>query len=69
VDPTRTLVFASGQALSGQGGGETNYPDDDILGVLIARHTLLSPTLLEVSRDFRGDADARWFSTVLQLEP
>ena len=28
VDPTRTLVFASNQALSGQGGGETVYGEE-----------------------------------------
>jgi hypothetical protein len=69
VDPTRTLVFASGQALSGQGGGETDFTDDDALGAVVARHTLLSPTRVEVRRDFTGDADTRWFSTVLQLVP
>jgi hypothetical protein len=69
VDPTRTLVFASSQALSGQGGGETDFLTDDILGAVIARHTLLSPTRVEVRRDFTGDADTRWFSTVLQLVP
>lgn len=69
VDPTRTLVFSSGQALSGQGGGETDYTVDDVLGASVARHTLLSPTVLEVRRDSTVDADAEWFSTVLQLTP
>jgi hypothetical protein len=69
VDPTRTLVFSSGQALSGQGGGETDYTVDDVLGTSVARHTLLSPTVLEVRRDATVDADAEWFSTVLQLIP
>ncbi len=69
VDPTRTLVFSSSQALSGQGGGETDFADDDVLGAVIARHTLISPTRVEVRRDFTGDADALWFSTVLQLVP
>ena len=69
VDPTRTLVFASNQALSGKGGGETDFTADDVLGAVIARHTLVSPTVLEVRRDFTGDADTEWFSTVLQLSP
>jgi hypothetical protein len=69
VDPTRTLVFATSQALSGQGGGETDFVDDDILGSVIARHTLLSPTRLEVRRDFTGDADTRWSTNVLQWVP
>jgi len=69
VDPTRTLVFSSGQALSGQGGGETDYTVDDVLGTSVARHTLLSPTVLEVRRDATVNADAEWFSTVLQLIP
>jgi hypothetical protein len=68
VDPTRTLVFASGQALSGQGGGEGSYASDDVLGAVIGRHFLASPTLLEVRRD-APVGSARWFSTVLQIEP
>ena len=69
VDTTRTLVFASNQALSGQGGGETDFTGDDILGAVIARHTLVAPNRVEIRRDFTGDADTRWFSTVLQLNP
>jgi hypothetical protein len=69
VDPTRTLVFASSQAVSGQSGGETDFTGDDVLGAVIARHTLVSPNLVEVRRDFTGDADSLWFSTVLQLSP
>jgi hypothetical protein len=68
VDPTRTLVFSSSQALSGQGGGEGSYAGDDILGTVMGHHLLVSPTVLEVHRDISA-GKARWFSTVLQLEP
>jgi hypothetical protein len=68
VDPTRTLVFASGQAQSGQGGGESAYSADDVIGASVARHILTSPTSVDLSRGGSLGA-ARWTSTVLELEP
>jgi hypothetical protein len=68
VDTTRTLVFASGQEHSGQGGGETSYSANDIVGTALGWHTLTSPTTLEVTRGADGGT-AQWNSTVLQLEP
>ncbi len=68
VDPTRTLVFASGQPQSGQAGGETSYAADDVIGAALGWHSLTSPTTLEVSRGATGGS-AKWSSTVLQLEP
>jgi hypothetical protein len=68
VDPTRTLVFASGQAQSGQGSGETSYAADDVIGAALGWHTLTSPTNLRVTRG-AALGTARFYSTVLQLEP
>jgi hypothetical protein len=68
VDPTRTLVFASGQAFSGQGGGESTYSGDDVIGAALGVHVLASPTSFTVTRGAPA-AVARWYSTVLQLEP
>ncbi|WP_224245760.1 hypothetical protein [Hyalangium gracile] len=68
VDVTRTLTFAGGQWQSGQGGGESDYQDDDILGEAVGLHSLTSPTTLEVTRG-SGNGTTRWTSTVLQLEP
>jgi hypothetical protein len=68
VDTTRTLVFATGQMQSGQGGGETSFADDDVMGASVGWHTLTSPTTLDVTRGFDGGA-AQWNSTVLQLVP
>jgi hypothetical protein len=68
VDPTRTLVFASGQPQSGQAGGETSYAADGVIGASLGWHSLTSPTLLEVSRG-AAEGTAKWSSTVLQLEP
>jgi hypothetical protein len=68
VDTTRTLVFASGQEHSGQGGGETSFSANDIIGTAVGWHTLTSPTTLEVTRGADGGT-AQWNSTVLQLEP
>jgi hypothetical protein len=68
VDPTRTLVFASGQAQSGQGSGETSYATDDIIGAALGWHTLTAPTTLRVTRG-AALGTARWHSTVLQLVP
>jgi hypothetical protein len=69
VDPTRTLVFSGNQALSGQAMAETDFEDDDNLGAVCGHHILASPTRLDIYRNFSSDADARWYSTVLQLEP
>jgi hypothetical protein len=68
VDPTRTLAFSSSQALSGQGGGESPYEGDDIVGEVMALHFISSPTVLDVSRNSANEA-AQWSSTVLQIEP
>lgn len=68
VDPTRTLVFASGQAQSGQGGGDSTYTGDDLIGASLGVHALTSPTSLTVGRG-SSLGTARWYSTVLQLEP
>jgi hypothetical protein len=68
VDPTRTLVFASGQPQSGQAGGETSHATDDVIGAALGWHSLTSPTVLEVSRGAAAGS-AKWSSTVLQLEP
>jgi hypothetical protein len=68
VDPTRTLVFASGQAQGGQGGGDSTYTADDVIGASVGVHVLTSPTAFTVSRGSSAGT-ARWYSTVLQLEP
>jgi hypothetical protein len=68
VDLTRTLAFASGQAQSGQAGGEGSYQGDDILGEVVGRHALTSPTTLEVTRG-SSNGSARWSSIVLEIEP
>jgi hypothetical protein len=68
VDPTRTLVFASGQAVGGQAGGESTYMGDDLIGASLGVHALTSPTSFTVSRG-SSVGTTRWYSTVLQLEP
>lgn len=68
VDPTRTLVFATGQMQSGQAGGETSYAEDDVIGTSLGWHILTSPTTLEVTRG-SGEGVAQWNSTVLQIDP
>ncbi|HYI00531.1 hypothetical protein [Hyalangium sp.] len=68
VDPSRTLVFASGQSQSGQAGGETDYEEDDVIGASLGWHGLRTPTILTVARGAE-EGTARWQSTVLQLEP
>jgi hypothetical protein len=68
VDTTRTLVFASGQGQCGQGGGESDYSGDDVIGASVARHVLSSSTTLDLTRG-SSNGVAKWTSTVLQLEP
>lgn len=68
VDTTRTLVFASGQDQCGQGGGESTYASDDLIGASVARHVLSSPTSLDLTRG-TTNGFAKWTSTVLELQP
>jgi hypothetical protein len=67
VDPTRTLVFASGKALCGQAGGESSQADSPV-GAAMGLHLLTSPTNLDVTRGV-AQGTAQWSSTVLQFEP
>lgn len=68
VDLSRTLVFSSSQIAGGQGGGETSFSADDVLGAAIGRFQLTSPNQLEVKRD-RASGTARWTVYAVQLDP
>ncbi len=68
VDTTRTLVFSTGQGLSGQGMGENDYATDDAIGAAVGRHVLTAPTTLQITRG-SSLGTAQWSSTVLQIEP
>ncbi|ATB38426.1 hypothetical protein CYFUS_003861 [Cystobacter fuscus] len=69
VERTRAVVFASGQAMNGQAGGEASYSGDDILGESLARFEF-SPTLaqLRVRRESSLGA-ARWNAFVVEFNP
>jgi hypothetical protein len=67
VDSTRTLLLTSSQ-LSGQGGGETAYATNDILGVATARLSLTNGNQLTVERDSRYGA-ASWTVYAVQFDP
>ena len=67
VDVTRTLLLASTQVSSGQGNGETDHLNTDIVGVATARLLLDSPTQLRVVRD-TSESNASWTVYAIQLE-
>jgi hypothetical protein len=68
VDETRTVAFASGQAMNGQGGGESDFAGDDLLGASLGAFEFDSSTLLRISRD-TTESRAKWTTYVVQFEP
>ncbi|ATB41284.1 hypothetical protein CYFUS_006749 [Cystobacter fuscus] len=68
VDESRSVVFASGQGMNGQAGGESSYSADDLISESLAGFEFDSPNRLRIIRDsFEGRA--RWTSFVVQFEP
>ncbi|WNG18468.1 hypothetical protein [Cystobacter fuscus] len=68
VDESRSVVFASGQGMNGQAGGESSYAADDLISESLAGFEFDSPNRLRIIRDsFEGRA--RWTSFVVQFEP
>ncbi|MHB8877637.1 MAG: hypothetical protein ACYC8T_28430, partial [Myxococcaceae bacterium] len=49
VELSRAFAFTGGQGLSGQGMGEGSYAADDVLGEMVARLELPSPTVLRLT--------------------
>ncbi|WP_257457215.1 putative metal-binding motif-containing protein [Archangium lipolyticum] len=68
MDTTRTLLLSSSQSYNGQGGGESAYTGDDIIGVATGRHLFTSDGNLEILRD-NSSGDAKWTSSAIQFEP
>ncbi|MDQ3264797.1 MAG: MopE-related protein [Myxococcota bacterium] len=68
VDLTRSLAFSGAQWHGGQGGGEGDQWDFDLLGEMTARHSLPFPAVLRLERGSALD-DARFTSYVLQVQP
>ncbi len=68
VDLTRSLAFSGSQWHGGQGGGEGDQWDFDLLGEVTARHSLPSPAVLRLERASALD-DARFTSHVLEVQP
>jgi len=66
VDPSKTLVFAGGQVMSGQSIGEGSLSSNDILGAMVGRHRLVDSTTLEVVRD-NTQGSAKWTSYAVQF--
>ncbi|ATB38552.1 hypothetical protein CYFUS_003987 [Cystobacter fuscus] len=68
VDESRTVSFASGQAMNGQGGGESAYSGNDLIGESLGAFEFNSSTQLQIARD-SGEKLARWGVYVVQFEP
>ncbi|SEM06371.1 hypothetical protein SAMN05444354_11120 [Stigmatella aurantiaca] len=68
VDPTRSLIFASGQGPSGQAWGESSYASDDIAGAALGVFELEGDTEFEASRA-APLGTVRWNTTVVEFEP
>lgn len=71
VDLSRSMALSSGQIVGGQGGGETDFASDDILGVATAQHTLASSTSLRLSRHATSASlgGGSWTSYVIEWVP
>ncbi|WNG28368.1 hypothetical protein F0U62_33445 [Cystobacter fuscus] len=68
VDRTRAVVFASGQSMNGQAGGEASYSGDDVLGESLAGFSFSSATELRVRRA-SALGQARWTAYVVEFNP
>ena len=68
VDTTRTIVFASSQAASGQGNGEASYAGGSYLGEGNARFELTSSTNVNVNRQ-RSLGSAAFTFYVVEFDP
>ena len=68
VDLSRTAVFAGGQAVGGQGDGQSAFSADDVAGEAVARHALPSRGQLQLTRD-TADAGAKWRPYVVEFQP
>lgn len=67
VDPTRSLIFASGQGPSGQAWGESSYANDDIAGAALGIFYLQDEEF-EASRA-APLGTVKWTTTVVEFEP
>ncbi len=68
VDESRSVVFASGQGMNGQAGGESSYSGDDLISESLAGFEFDLPDRLRIIRDSM-EAQARWTTFVVQFEP
>jgi hypothetical protein len=68
VDRTRSLIFASAQSIAGQGGGESSYSGNDLLGASLGWHEIYADTEFNVSRAAPAGT-VKWSSTVVEFEP
>ncbi|WNG16498.1 hypothetical protein [Cystobacter fuscus] len=68
VDRTRAVVFATGQGMNGQAGGEASYSGDDVLGESLAGFSFSSATQLQVRRA-SALGRARWTAYVVEFNP
>ncbi|WNG26060.1 hypothetical protein F0U62_20060 [Cystobacter fuscus] len=68
VDESRSVVFASGQGMNGQAGGESSYSGDDLISESLAGFEFDTPNRLRIIRDSL-EAQARWTTFVVQFEP
>jgi hypothetical protein len=64
----RTIAFAGGQAVGGQGGGQSAYAADDVAAEAIARHSLSGGNGLTLTRD-SADGGSQWRPYVVEFQP
>jgi hypothetical protein len=65
---SRTVAFVGGQAVGGQGDGQSAYTADDMAAEGIARASLGGGTNLSLQRD-SADAGAKWRPYVVEFQP
>jgi hypothetical protein len=68
VDLTRSFALSSGMSFAGVGTGQGSLSTDDVIGEVMARHTLGSPSQLVLGR-VASSGSASWTSSVVELKP
>ena len=68
VDTSRTVLFASGQGVSGQAGGESSYPNGTPLGAALGWFEFNEPPRFSVERELTP-GNVRWSVNAVQFDP
>jgi hypothetical protein len=68
VDTSRTVLFASGQVLGGQAGGDASYPNGTPLGAALGWFEFTDTAHFSVERE-RTEGNVNWTVNAVQFDP